>query len=145
MSLLDHLRTAKAPPPASVLPPVAEPAPPGTSANGSAPAAEPTPAASAVVEATLPSRVTRSPARNEATLELKARVHEELIREIDPEQLTGDTGFNSAVRRAVEQAAEERITVADPTLGRQERMRLASEIADEVLGFGPLEPLLRDH
>src|SRR5262249_15025528 len=29
-------------------------------------------------------------------------------------------------------------------LSRQERLRLASEIADEVLGLGPLEPLLRD-
>src|SRR5207247_3470519 len=32
----------------------------------------------------------------------------------------------------------------DSTLSRQDRLRLASEIADEVLGFGPLEPLLRD-
>ena len=44
----------------------------------------------------------------------------------------------------MEQAAEERIVVADPNLGRQERLRLASEIADEVLGYDPLEPLLRD-
>src|ERR687886_270286 len=47
-------------------------------------------------------------------------------------------------RRAVEQAAEERIAAIDGALGRQERLRLASEIADEVLGLGPLEPLLRD-
>jgi pilus assembly protein CpaF len=82
--------------------------------------------------------------RNEALVELKARVHEELIHELDPEQLVGDVGFLSPARRAVEQAAEEAITVADPTLGRQDRLRLASEIADEVLGFGPIEPLLRD-
>jgi pilus assembly protein CpaF len=44
----------------------------------------------------------------------------------------------------VEQAAEERLALVDGTLGRQDRMRLASEIADEVLGLGPLEPLLRD-
>src|ERR687886_9290 len=47
-------------------------------------------------------------------------------------------------RRAVEQAAEERIAEIDGALGRQDRLRLASEIADEVLGLGPLEPLLRD-
>jgi pilus assembly protein CpaF len=34
--------------------------------------------------------------------------------------------------------------LADTNVGRQDRLRLASEIADEVLGFGPLEPLLRD-
>ena len=77
-------------------------------------------------------------------MELKASVHEELIRDLDPQQLTGDTSFTSTARRAVEQAAEERIATADATLGRQERLRLASEIADEVLGYGPLEPLLRD-
>jgi pilus assembly protein CpaF len=86
----------------------------------------------------------RLPARNEALIELKARVHEELIHELDPDQLVGDLSFTSPARRAVEQAAEEAITAADPMLGRQERLRLASEIADEVLGYGPLEPLLRD-
>src|SRR6266516_4640186 len=49
--------------------------------------------------------------RNEALLELKARVHEELIHELDPEQLLGDVSFTSPARRAVEQAAEERIAV----------------------------------
>jgi pilus assembly protein CpaF len=44
----------------------------------------------------------------------------------------------------VEQAAEERLGQMDPTLGRLDRLRLSSEIADEVLGLGPLEPLLRD-
>jgi pilus assembly protein CpaF len=86
----------------------------------------------------------RSVVRNEAHLELKTHVHEELIHELDPTQLMGDLSFTSPARRAVEQAAEERITLADPSLGRQDRLRLASEIADEVLGLGPLEPLLRD-
>ena len=86
----------------------------------------------------------RAVGRSEALTELKGRVHEDLIHELDPEQLLGDTSFTSAARRAVEQAAEERIGQVDGTLGRQERLRLASEIADEVLGLGPLEPLLRD-
>src|SRR5437763_288985 len=51
---------------------------------------------------------------------------------------------SSPARRAVEQAADERLSQIDATLGRQDRLRLASEIADEVLGYGPLEPLLRD-
>jgi pilus assembly protein CpaF len=80
----------------------------------------------------------------EALLELKVRVHEGLIHELDPEQLQDDVSFTSPARRAVELAAEERIGEADNTLSRQERLRLASEIADEVLGLGPLEPLLRD-
>jgi pilus assembly protein CpaF len=86
----------------------------------------------------------RGTVRNEALAEIKARVHEALIHELDPAQLAGDVSFTSPARKAVEQAAEEQITAADPTLSRQERLRLASEIADEVLGLGPLEPLLRD-
>ena len=82
--------------------------------------------------------------RNEAHAELKARIHETLIGELDAEQLDGDTGPHSAIRRAVEQAADEHLLAADPNLTRPDRVRLASEIADEVLGFGPLEPLLRD-
>src|SRR5262249_34249612 len=83
--------------------------------------------------------------RNEAYAELKDRIHEALIEELDANQLTGDTGPNSPIRRAVELAADERLNAAEPNLSRQDRQRLASEIADEVLGYGPLEPLLRDH
>ena len=82
--------------------------------------------------------------RSEAHAELKARIHEDLIEELDPDQLTGDTSLHSPIRRAVEQTADDRLAQLDPSLSRQDRQRLASEIADEVLGYGPIEPLLRD-
>ena len=129
MSLLEHLRSSsRATTPAKPAP-TPPPEPPVVAAPPPVPDAAP--------------RV-RSAVRNEAHLELKTRVHEELIHELDPAQLVGDLSFTSPARRAVEQAAEERIALADPSLGRQDRLRLASEIADEVLGLGPLEPLLRD-
>jgi pilus assembly protein CpaF len=74
--------------------------------------------------------------------DLKFRVLDELVRDLDAELLSGGSG--SQVRRAVERAAEDRLVQADPNIGRQERLHLASELADEVLGLGPLEPLLRD-
>src|SRR5256885_6860533 len=40
--------------------------------------------------------------RSGAYTELKARIHEDLITELDPEQLSGDTSLNSPIRRAVE-------------------------------------------
>src|SRR5262245_11870227 len=46
-------------------------------------------------------------ARSPALTELKFRIHEELIRDLDPEQLVGETGVGSPIRRAIEQAAEE--------------------------------------
>jgi pilus assembly protein CpaF len=136
MSLLDHFRPASHGPGES---------------NGTAGVT--TPASTAGPEVYVPPQPTppaieaprlRLSARNEALMELKSRVHEELIHELDPAQLLDDVSYSSPARRAVEQAAEERIGLTDGTLSRQERLRLASEIADEVLGFGPLEPLLRD-
>src|SRR5260370_38169280 len=48
------------------------------------------------------------------------------------------------LRRDIEEAAAARIAQADSTIPRSERARMATEIADEVLGYGPLAPLLRD-
>lgn len=131
MSLLDHIRSSSHSNGAS------PESPPESQAEAIDPAAASEPTVDA--QARL-----RLPVRNEALIEIKTRVHEQLIHELDPEQLQGDISVTSPARRAVEQAAEEGIATADPTLGRLERQRLASEIADEVLGFGPLEPLLRD-
>jgi pilus assembly protein CpaF len=80
--------------------------------------------------------------RDPAITDLKFRVLDELVRDLDAELLVGGAN-NPQVRRAVERAAEDRLLQADPTLGRA-RLHLAAELADEVLGLGPLEPLLRD-
>ena len=137
MTLLERLQAASRPParaemegPSATV--VEPPSPPSTPAATATASPDPTPRAIRIV-------------RNDSALnDLKARVHEQLIHELDPEQLVGDLSFTSPARRAVEQAAEEAITLADGAVGRADRLRLASEIADEVLGYGPLEPLLRD-
>jgi pilus assembly protein CpaF len=133
MSLLEHIRSSSRGV-ATPGPPVASP-PPASEPILAPPPSNPAPDA--------PPRAIRI-VRNDALNDLKARIHEQLIHELDPEQLGGDLSFTSPARRAVEQAAEEAITIADGAVGRQDRLRLASEIADEVLGYGPLEPLLRD-
>src|ERR1700704_3231920 len=106
MSLLEHLRSSSR---AATAPPAASPAP--------APNPAPTPSPSPALE---PPVRSRAPIRNEALVELKSRVHEELIHELDPEQLLGDLSFTSPARRAVEQAAEERLGEIDGALGRQD-------------------------
>src|SRR5579859_1241862 len=132
MSLLEHLQAASRSPSA----------PGSTGRSNGVPAGGPPTAAppSEIRRPTVAPPRTETPrprltVRNEALTELKARVHEELIHELDPEQLADDISFTSPARRAVEQAAEERIAQIDGVLGRQDRLRLASEIADEVLGF----------
>src|SRR3990172_9550251 len=73
-------------------------------------------------------------------IELKARIHERLIRELDLNKLNGKEPDN--VRLMVEEAAGMMLVKEGVPLARQERASLVVEIADEVLGLGPLEPLL---
>ncbi len=75
-------------------------------------------------------------------MELKLRIHERLIKELDVNKL--NSHGPEAARRAVEETAGAMLLAEDVPLARQDRLRVISEIADEVLGLGPIEPLLRD-
>src|SRR5258706_12702920 len=74
--------------------------------------------------------------------ELKFTLHQRLIEELDPNKLEG-LGKEKA-REAVEQAARTLVAQEMPGIVGTTRDELVSAVADEVLGFGPLEPLLRD-
>ena len=78
-------------------------------------------------------------------VEMKYSIHERLIKEMDLQrfQAQGQTG-DGELRRSVEEAAGVMLASQDAPLSRQERQRLVREVADEVLGLGPLEPLLQD-
>jgi pilus assembly protein CpaF len=80
----------------------------------------------------------------DAFAELKMRVHSDLVAELGEALQSVEFPYPPSVRQMVERAAEEGIIRVDPALDWGSRARVASEIADEVLGFGPLEPLLRD-
>ena len=74
--------------------------------------------------------------------ELKFRLHDKLLKQMDVTKLSG---FASAELRVhVEEAARTLLAAEDVALARDERARLIDEVADEVLGLGPLEPLLED-
>lgn len=75
-------------------------------------------------------------------MDLKFTIHEHLVRVLDVQKLNGGDPAN--VRSSVEEAAGLLLLKEGIPLTRVERARLAGEIADEVLGLGPLEPLLRD-
>ncbi|HVD13299.1 MAG TPA: CpaF family protein [Actinomycetota bacterium] len=81
--------------------------------------------------------------RPDPLAELRQKVHRSLVEvlgprlydtQIAPEQL------QAKVREILQRNLEEE----DTPLTREERLRLTSEIADDVLGFGPIEPFLRD-
>ena len=104
--------------PGSITPPPAAPTPP--------------PAASRFLGA--------MPAR-ESFREAKFRVQNRLINELDPKL---DLTNQVEVRRQIEELFGKIADEEGLALTRAERVRMLEQITDEILGLGPLEPLLRD-
>jgi pilus assembly protein CpaF len=73
--------------------------------------------------------------------DLKSRIQNRLISELDPRM---DLGNQEEVRRTVEETFTSVLETENIVLTRVERMRLFEAIAAEILGFGPIEPLLKD-
>lgn len=79
--------------------------------------------------------------RNDSFSELKARVQNRLIAELDPRM---DLSNAEEVRRTVEDTFASVLESEAVVLTRVERSRLFEAIAAEILGYGPIEPLLND-
>ncbi len=74
--------------------------------------------------------------------ELKTRIHHACIAKLGPQLFSSDSTadlHDSVLRTVTEQLALDRTP-----LTRDERRRITREIADDILGYGPLEPFLRD-
>jgi pilus assembly protein CpaF len=80
------------------------------------------------------------PAR-ESFREAKFRVQNRLINELDPKL---DLSNQVEVRRQIEELFGKIADEEGLALTRAERVRMLEQITDEILGLGPLEPLLRD-
>jgi len=77
-----------------------------------------------------------------AVAALRDLIHRRLIEELDQQRLAGLPA--GAARRAVGDAAGQILAASPQTAVGEWRQQILDELADEVLGFGPLEPLLRD-
>src|SRR5581483_1528787 len=73
--------------------------------------------------------------------DLKTRVQNKLLAELDPSM---DITRTDEVRRTIQELFEQILTEENIVLSRPERARLFEQIAAEILGFGPLQPLLED-
>src|ERR1051326_5077994 len=91
----------------------------------------------ASLEASLPEGMTP-----EEFIELKARLHERLVKELEPGSLAGleRSEIERRVRPLVGKAMEEESLHLSP----RHRQRIADDILDEVTGYGPIQPLLED-
>src|ERR671936_111445 len=101
---------------------------------------------SATAEALLTGQPIRETSRDTAAqdpyAELKTRIHHACIATLGAElfkrESTGD--LTERVTRAV----TEQLVLDRTPLTREERRQITREITDDILGYGPLEPLLRD-
>ena len=74
-------------------------------------------------------------------MELKTRVQNRLLQELDPAM---DLSKLDEVRQTINNLFEQVLVEENIVLTRPERQRLLEAITDEILGLGPLQPLLED-
>src|SRR6476646_3617769 len=83
-----------------------------------------------------------APSTREPFADLKNAVHMQVISELGP-QLSGSSTDAAETREHVMAAIRHRLQT-ETGISRDDRTRLANEIADDILGYGPLERLLGD-
>jgi pilus assembly protein CpaF len=84
--------------------------------------------------------MSQAPVR-ESLREVKFRIQTRVIQDLDPKL---DLANQVEVRRQIEEIFSRVIDEEGLALTRAERVRMLEQITDEIIGLGPLEPLLRD-
>jgi len=85
---------------------------------------------------------TRSRAQVDPYAELKTRIHHACIARLGPELFAAETTDDLSER--VLRTVMEQLALDRTPLTREERRQIVREITDDILGYGPLEPFLRD-
>ncbi len=80
-------------------------------------------------------------AQKDTYADLKYRVQTRLLAELDP---TMDVTKVNEVRNTIQELFEQVLAEENIVLSRPERARLFEQISAEILGLGPLQPLLED-
>jgi pilus assembly protein CpaF len=75
--------------------------------------------------------------------DLKRQVHQALLDNLGP-KLYDSRQTQSELEQKVRQTLQEVLSQEETPLTTADRARIAQEIADDILGYGPLEPYLRD-
>jgi pilus assembly protein CpaF len=74
--------------------------------------------------------------------DLKSRVHHACIARLGPELFKTET--TDDLEERVMRTVMEQLALDRTPLTREERRQIVADIADDILGYGPLEPFLRD-
>jgi pilus assembly protein CpaF len=86
-------------------------------------------------------RMMGSGASQETYQDLKTRVQTKLLSELDP---SVDVTKVAEVKKTIQDLFEQILLEENFILSRSEKTRLFEQISAEILGFGPLQPLLED-
>ncbi len=114
-------------------------APPPGGAPGAAP---PPPNGAETTTRRPPVQPTLRPAAQDSKWdELKTRVQNKLVSELDPKL---DLANLEEVKRTIEEKFQQTLEEEGVTVTRLERQNLFEQIVAEILGHGPIEPLLQD-
>src|SRR5215210_584370 len=132
MSLLKRIESARPAGPGDNLP--------ATTGGGAGRDVQPEGGAGATPPASSPRLVTQLPSR-ESFRDVKFRIQNRVIQDLDPKL---DLTNQVEVRRQIEEIFSRVIDEEGLALTRAERVRMLEQITDEIIGLGPLEPLLRD-
>jgi pilus assembly protein CpaF len=81
------------------------------------------------------------PTTQDTYQDLKVRVQNKLLSNLDSNM---DVTRTAEVRRTIQELFEQILTEENIVLSRPEKARMYEQIAAEILGFGPLQPLLDD-
>ncbi|NPC43542.1 CpaF family protein [Nocardioides sp. zg-1230] len=110
----------------------------GTAAAGEAPGTAVTSASSLAAR-----RKQKTPEGVDPFRDLKRVVHARLVESIGP-KLYDANMTQSELEQQVRLALQTTLADTDMPMTSADRTRIAQEIADDILGYGPIEPLLRD-
>ena len=82
-------------------------------------------------------------AQHDRLEELKSNVHVELLKELGPHLYDANMDQHELDRR-VRAVLADVLAAQDRPLSTSDRARVTQEISDDILGYGPIEPFLRD-
>jgi pilus assembly protein CpaF len=77
--------------------------------------------------------------------QLKASVHQRVVERLDEDGIEVARNNKKRVEEAINRAVQQHIVERRIPLSNQDVAQLIRDMIDEVTGFGPLEPLLRDN
>jgi pilus assembly protein CpaF len=107
------------------------------------PAKAPVGVAAKPAETTTPARRSLASQQSDRIDELKASVHVELLKQLGPHLYDAEMDQNQ-LDQEVRKVLGDVLSSQDRPLSNSDRARVTQEISDDILGYGPIEPFLRD-